>query len=141
MTLRLRPHHLLCMLTYAGTGYTPAFTANMSAVVPRLGAGEEIEIVAGPDDICAPLLSEREPHCHRCSVIERDAAAAREVGALLGLAVAPGLRFCLDAPRIARLRQAFAAETIRSACRGCEWDQLCRAAAQAGFAQTALTPL
>ena len=25
MTIRLRAHHLLCLLTYAGKGYSPAF--------------------------------------------------------------------------------------------------------------------
>ncbi|WP_292282104.1 DUF1284 domain-containing protein, partial [Mesorhizobium sp.] len=63
MTVRLRAHHLLCLLTYVGKGYSPAFTANYDVVVKRLAGGEDILIVSGPDDICAPLLSESEPHC------------------------------------------------------------------------------
>ena len=39
MTVRLRAHHLLCLLTYVGKGYSPAFTANYDKVVRRLGEG------------------------------------------------------------------------------------------------------
>ena len=39
MTVRLRPHHLLCLLSYIGRGYSPAFSANMTRVARRLGAG------------------------------------------------------------------------------------------------------
>ncbi len=54
MTVELRPHHLLCMLTYVGKGYSPAFCANYDAVLARLSAGEEILLVDGPDSVCAP---------------------------------------------------------------------------------------
>ena len=49
MTVRLRAHHLLCMLTYVGKGYSPAFVENYEAIAARLSAGEEIEMVAGPE--------------------------------------------------------------------------------------------
>ena len=32
MTIKLRAHHLLCLLTYVGKGYSPAFTANYDRV-------------------------------------------------------------------------------------------------------------
>ena len=50
MTVRLRPHHLLCLLTYVGKGYSPAFTANYDAIAMRIEQGEELLIVSGPDD-------------------------------------------------------------------------------------------
>ena len=78
MTVRLRPHHLLCLLTYVGKGYSAAFVANYDAIARRLSRGEHIEIVDGPDDICRPLLGEPEPHCWRDSVIVRDEQAARD---------------------------------------------------------------
>ena len=133
MTVRLRPHHLLCVLTYVGRGYSPAFTANMTAVAERLGAGEAVEIVAGPDDICAPLLDAPDPHCHRASVMERDRAAAHDLHDLLGLDVRTGARLVLDENVIHRLRAAFASHQIRSACAGCEWVDLCGSIAANGF--------
>lgn len=133
MTVRLRPHHLLCVLTYVGRGYSPAFTANMTKIAHRLGAGEDIELVAGPDDICAPLLDHPDPHCHRPSVMERDRAAARGLHDLLGLDVRTGAHWVLDDDVIRRLRAAFASHQIRSACAGCEWVDLCGSIAADGF--------
>src|SRR5260221_2372058 len=81
--IRLRPHHLLCMLTYAGRGYTPRFTSGMDDLMRRLGSGEEITLIDGPDDICRPWLDEadsnaeiRAPHCHEDRIGRRDNRAA-----------------------------------------------------------------
>lgn len=133
MTVQLRAHHLLCMLTFVGEGYTPAFTANYHRIAKRLSAGEEIEIVSGPDDICAPLLKEASAHCLRPGPKARDAAAAKAVGRLLGMAVGQGTRISLDEGLLHRLRQSFAADEIRGACEGCEWSELCSSIACGGF--------
>ncbi|MDX8516859.1 DUF1284 domain-containing protein [Mesorhizobium dulcispinae] len=138
MTVRLRAHHLLCLLTYVGKGYSPAFTANYDKVVGRLGEGEPVLIVSGPDDICAPMLEEPEPHCLRESAAERDGLAARDVGALLGRPVQAGVRFVLDASSLARMRKVFSAGLTRQACLGCEWFDLCSAVAGGGFHDTRL---
>lgn len=125
MTVRLRAHHLLCMLTYVGKGYSEAFVANYDRIIARLGDGEDILLVAGPDDVCKPLLGTRLEHCHRVSVIQRDAQAAEALGMLLGQSVRPGSAFRLDAGLIDRMRQAFAAGLTRAACKRCEWHELC----------------
>ncbi|GHG92849.1 DUF1284 domain-containing protein [Pseudodonghicola xiamenensis] len=107
MTVRRRPHHLLCILTYVGKGYSPAFTVNMSAVAGRLAAGDEAEIVAGPDDICVLILGGSESHCRGDSVTGRDRAAADDLGGLLGLSIRSGVRLTLDASRIRRAPPRF----------------------------------
>lgn len=133
MTIRLRAHHLLCMLTYVGKGYTPAFTAGYDRIAERLSRGEEIVIVEGPDDVCAPLLGEAEPHCFNESVLERDWQAARDVGDLLGRRIGVGERIAPDALLLARLRAGFAAGLTRTACTGCEWTDLCGAVVANGW--------
>ncbi len=133
MTVRIRPHHLLCVLTYVGKGYSPAFTASFDAIAARLAGGEPAVIVSGPDDICAPLLGADDAHCHRASVLERDRHAARDVGALLACAVGEGTRLVFDAGLLARLRAAFAGSAIRRACAGCEWRNLCTDIAAGGY--------
>ncbi|PBB17703.1 DUF1284 domain-containing protein [Mesorhizobium sp. WSM4313] len=138
MTVKLRAHHLLCLLTYVGKGYSPAFTANYDKVVKRLGEGEAVVIVAGPDDVCAPLLGEPEPHCLRESAAERDRIAARDVGALLGRPIQAGDRLVLDAHKLAGMRKAFSAGLTRQACSGCEWSGLCDTVAASGFSDTYL---
>ena len=133
MTVRLRPHHLLCLLTYVGRGYSAAFTANYDAIAKRLSGGEGIEIVAGPDDICAPLLSEPEPHCWRDSVVERDRLAALDLEALLGQPLPAGAAVVLTEERLRLMRTAFASGKPRAACSGCEWHDLCSVIAAGGY--------
>ncbi|MDB6454249.1 DUF1284 domain-containing protein [Falsirhodobacter sp. 20TX0035] len=120
MTIRLRPHHLLCLLTYVGRGYTPAFVENYDCIAARLSGGEDILVVAGPDDICAPLVAGENAHCHRTSVLDRDRKAAEGIGRLLGLVVSQGTRIANTPALLQRMRSDYAARAIRSACIGCE---------------------
>ncbi len=137
--IRLRPHHLLCILTYVGNGYSASFVTNFDSITRRIAAGQEtVEIVAGPDDVCAPLLCGPDDHCARASVNERDRFAAGAISQLLGLEIQTGLHLRLDAERLTALRTAFAAGTIRRACKECQWKPLCDGIAQQGFAGTRL---
>ncbi|MBZ9668120.1 DUF1284 domain-containing protein [Mesorhizobium sp. ES1-3] len=138
MTIRLRAHHLLCLLTYVGKGYSPAFTANYDGIAERLSRGEDILLVSGPDDICTPLLGEPEPHCLRDSAAGRDRQAGDDVEALLARPIRDGVRLDLDAAILLRLRLAFAAGHVRKACGGCEWSDLCSAVASGGYRDTRL---
>jgi hypothetical protein len=137
VSVRLRAHHLLCILTFAGEGYSPAFVANLAAIVARIGAGEPVELIDGPDDICAPLADTDDAHCQEPSVRRRDREALR------GLAAADpplaGARpLVMDHVAIAALREQFAAGTIRGACAGCSWFGLCTEIASAGYAVATL---
>ncbi|RUM96292.1 DUF1284 domain-containing protein [Pseudaminobacter arsenicus] len=133
MTIRLRPHHLLCLLTYVGKGYSPAFTANYDVIAERVARGEDILIVSGPDDICAPLLNDADPHCVCESVTERDRLAVRDVSALLAVPVGDGQKMVLDAAFLWRIREAFSAGKVRNACVGCQWYDLCSSIATDGY--------
>jgi hypothetical protein len=128
------------MLTFVGEGYTPAFTANYRRIAERLSAGEEIEIVSGPDDICAPLLSEASAHCLLPGPKARDEAAAEAVGRLLGMRVDEGARLIPDKALLKRLRRGFAADTIRNACADCEWSELCSTVAHGHFRNVLVAP-
>ncbi|MFB2552843.1 DUF1284 domain-containing protein [Ensifer soli] len=140
MTVRLRPHHLLCLLTYVGRGYGAAFVDNYDRIATRLSAGEDVLIVDGPDDICAPLLSDADAHCHGAGVLGRDRQAARDTGRILRRAIRPGTRLVLPPDRVGRLRAAFAGGASRAACAGCEWSGLCDAIAAGGFRGARLFP-
>lgn len=141
MTVRLRAHHLLCMLTYVGKGYSPAFVENYEVIAARLSAGEEIELVAGPDDICGPLTADPEAHCHGASVIERDREAADAVARLMGSPLPPGTRITPTSALIKQLRANFATGEIRTACSGCEWSGLCDSVAEGGYLGTRFDPV
>ena len=139
--VHLRGHHLLCILTYMGRGYTPHFVVRMDDAVRRIAAGADVELVDGPDDLCAALLEEgscQGEHCTTARVERRDSLARGDVAAFIGRPVATGTRLTFTPDLVARLRRAFAEGTIRSACGGCEWKSLCDGLAETGFAGTRL---
>ena len=138
MTVRLRAHHLLCMLTYVGRGYSPAFVENYDAIAARLSRREPIRLVDGPDDICGPIQDIATAHCHNDSVVERDRLALDAVRDLLGAAVDLGREFSLDHVILARFREAFSKGRTRAACGGCEWSTLCDQVAGTGYAGVVL---
>lgn len=125
MTIRLRGHHLLCMLTYIGKGYSPAFVENYDTIAERLSEGEDILLVDGPDDICAPLLCGGDCHCHDEGPRNRDTMALQSVGQLFGETLTTQTPFTLDDKRLASMRTAFANDTLRRACIACKWYGLC----------------
>lgn len=137
MTVRLRPHHLLCMLTYVGKGYSTAFVENYDQLVARIGDGEDIAVVAGPDDVCRPFLEGGQGHCLEPDVVNRDRTAAVSL-TRLGLHLAEGAVVRLDAQLLRQMREAFAAGGIRAACAGCQWSPLCDGVAQGGYRDTRL---
>lgn len=138
MLARLRHHHLLCLLTFAGKGYDPAFTANLRRIAERAAAGEAFRLVAGPDDVCAALVSQASPHCLRGSVRSRDEEAARSLSALLDHPLPVGSIFRFEASETRTMRQAFASGTARRACTGCEWFDLCSNVASGAFNEAVL---
>ncbi len=133
MTVRLRGHHLLCLLTFVGEGYTPSFTRNYRRIAERLSAGEAVTVVDGPDDICGPMLCEAGAHCHDESISRRDSLALAAVSDSLERQVTAGSVLVLDADRLERLRSAFATGRAMAACAECEWAGLCSRVAGGGF--------
>ncbi|PTW63117.1 hypothetical protein C8N35_1011167 [Breoghania corrubedonensis] len=141
MTIELRGHHFLCLLTYVGNGYNPAFARAYDGIVERLNAGESIRVVSGADAICQALIAnDKDPHCFTERVRARDRRAAADVGALLGHEIAEGAEFELTARSVALLRDAFAQETIRGACHECPWSRLCTRVARAEYPGVRLLP-
>jgi hypothetical protein len=111
------------MLTYAGKGYTPRFVRGFDRIVAEMKRGRPIQLVAGPDDICAALtLSHKRVHCHSHDVRERDARALRDFRTR-HLALTPPAP--MTAARLRRLRKAYAANHVRTACGRCSWKALC----------------
>jgi len=55
MTIKLRPHHLLCTQGYAGMGYSEDFVENMNAITTHLRSADEAvtEVVFTTDDVCS----------------------------------------------------------------------------------------
>jgi len=138
--VRLRGHHLLCVLTYIGRGYSAEFVANFDAVASVMSGDGRVEIVDGPDEICRPVMYDDDSHCFEADTRHRDMAALADLSRLLGRPLSPGDHMTLDGDCVDRLRTAFAANDVRSACHGCQWHQICSGVAGGGFDGVRLRP-
>ncbi|MDE1900515.1 MAG: DUF1284 domain-containing protein [Alphaproteobacteria bacterium] len=144
--VRLRGHHFLCILSFVGKGYTDDFVDNMRAVVAKIGRGAEIEIIAGPDDICDALRRGAAISCAHARVCRapkprhEDRLALRDAGRILHRHLKIGDRLVLTPRDIAALRLHFAHGAIRRACTLCPWKNMCTGIAESGFAGAVLFP-
>ncbi|MEM9795828.1 MAG: DUF1284 domain-containing protein [Pseudomonadota bacterium] len=129
MSLRLRPHHILCSIGYRGEGYNGAFEANMNRIVNGQlrgndGSATTILITGQADAICAPCPRRVGMGCVDNEKIDR---IDSDHGAILGVAPGDVLTWeeCLDKVR-ARVRP----KDLDHICRGCRWLALghCKAA-------------
>ncbi|UJF34059.1 DUF1284 domain-containing protein [Paenibacillus hexagrammi] len=87
MIIKLRGHHLLCLLGFRGMGYSPEFCVNMTKIYETLRSQPEteIEIVEGPDDICAAFpIGDQRYHCENHTVLSKDAGILERLGIKLG---------------------------------------------------------
>ncbi|WP_308634583.1 DUF1284 domain-containing protein [Paenibacillus silvisoli] len=97
-------------------GYSAAYTANMTRVYNELRdrPGTMVEIVKGPDDLCACFPVDAEPHCHNDSVAKLD----ERVLGKLGFQTETALPW---SEVITRIREAVEPEDIHTLCHTCQW--------------------
>lgn len=142
--VRLRPHHLYCMLTYKGLGYTDDFVCNYNQIAEKLSQDTiMIQLVEGPDDICAPMMQcQNHPdfHCTFDRVKDRDAAVLKilnqqiEAGTLpISTPLLSDSLFQLTENLLQSMRQLFKNKTLRLACEGCQWYDTCTDIADDNF--------
>lgn len=117
--VRLRGHHLLCLLLYEGKGYSRAFVDNMDKIYSMLQSGRaRVQLVQGDDDICAccPNLT-----AEGCSLGDVDVAlrdrCVREAFHLEEQEV-------FEAKELFQhVREAMTEEVFDAACGSCRWHQ------------------
>ena len=114
--LHLRPHHLLCLQTFVGRGYSEEFVEHMTLVKRQLTANPltPITLVSGADDLCA--------HCPNCV----DGQCTSEKPALFDRLVSDKLEqnppsTLIGIPNNLRITE----DILAACCPGCEWRGLC----------------
>jgi hypothetical protein len=141
--VKLRGHHLLCLLPYIGLGYTPAFIENFNAIVDSINRGVPIEITDGPDAICKALHAgeHREfDDCPTAAAAERDRRALLQITEHLNTPITSGATLTLTPDMVVRLRALFAKGAIRHACADCEWHDICTGIAARDYDGAKLFP-
>ena len=122
--LHLRPHHLLCLQTFIGRGYSEDFVEHMTLVKRQLAddPGTPITLVHGADDLCT--------HCPNC-IEDR---CISEKPAIFDWLVEEKLKSCKQSTELfsdsGSLRgipeELLVSEEILTIyCPGCEWKEIC----------------
>lgn len=120
----LRAHHLMCITTYQGKGYSPDFVATMNRVWHALRSGQvaEVAVHAEADPICRACPNLQDPadgtSCRfQASIEARDRRLLAAMGWSEGevVALAPVMEHVL----------AHHAELLAEVCPGCEWITIC----------------
>ncbi len=119
--LRIRGHHLLCMLGFRGEGYSGPFVDNMRRVVDAFFGKPHplVRVVAEPDVICTPC-----PHLREGCCTAEDGADGKtrsmDAAVLAAMGLQPGTlaasRTLLDL-----VRRHVDDETQARICTGCRW--------------------
>jgi hypothetical protein len=119
--IRLRGHHILCLLGFRGLGYSDTFVENMTRVQSRVFSHNcLIEIVSGPDDICSccPRLAEK------CS--KKDAGSrinAKDAAVLERISLSPDTQITSE-ELYKRIAESIAPEDLEVICKRCKWRKL-----------------
>ncbi|MBI2843756.1 MAG: DUF1284 domain-containing protein [Armatimonadetes bacterium] len=116
--VKLRGHHLLCLLGFRGLGYSDEFVENMARVHERVFSGDcTVEIVPGGDDICGacPHLNDRcSDNGSRPKTEDKDALILRLLALRTGDRMAP-------AEIHRRIVKSIAPEDLSVICANCQW--------------------
>ena len=121
--MKLRAHHLLCMQNFTGYGYSPAFTAHMTALLESLAAHPEtvVRLIGGCDDLCAACPHHTGGVCDSAAKVARFDAGVCDAAGLS--AETSGTWAELTARVRTHILQTAAFDAI---CAGCEWYHLCK---------------
>jgi uncharacterized protein len=116
MTIKLRGHHLLCLLGYRGMGYSEDFCLNMTEIYETLRTKPEtkIVIVSGPDDVCRAYPSDKPNHCNGAVHIQDTAVLNR-------LGLEPGYEGSWHAV-CSLVAEHVAPADISQLCSSCPWE-------------------
>jgi uncharacterized protein len=116
MSIRLRGHHLLCMLGFRGMGYSPEFTRNMASVYEKLRENPStmVTLVSGIDDLCCCFPEDKPYHCNSATVHERDSAVLKR------LKLSPGST-AQWSDILVLLREHIQPGELGTLCSTCQW--------------------
>ncbi|PIC83636.1 DUF1284 domain-containing protein [Sporosarcina sp. P1] len=114
--IKLRGHHIFCLLGYRGMGYSAEYTENMTKIhdVLRERPDTLIQITKGPDYLCAKFPEGQPYHCEDKGIYVRDAEILRK----LALKVSDVLPW-REVER--RIRLHVVPDDIVVVCETCSW--------------------
>ena len=122
--LRIRAHHLLCILGFRGLGYSQEFIVRMGKVVEELSSNSTIPItiIAECDVICTSCPHHKGNKCLKkvdseWKVENRDLEVLQRLGFEVGAQMPAGEAWT-------RIRGKLTVKDVAEICQGCEWLEL-----------------
>lgn len=123
--IKIRGHHLLCMLGFRGLGYSDDFVANMTQVVNRVFKQPDtmIELTNSCDSICSACPHQSDGVCAK-SETSSAKIESKDMAILSHLGYTPGI--CLKASdAYAKIASKLNPEDICGRfCKRCRWRDL-----------------
>ena len=120
-SIRLRPHHFMCMHGFQGKGYSDLFVHHLSGMIDRLNddPDQSVEIVHAVDDICMYC-----PHAKSDGSCDHDAKASVYDQKACDFFMIH--ESCMPFKEIKkRVYDHLSAEALKSICEDCQWLDLC----------------
>ena len=136
--IKLRAHHLLCSLTFAGRGYSKEFERDFAQVIDRIKRNETILVVSGPDEICASIEECSDSHCREARISNRDELALEDISSHIGKPLKVGSQISPSQLFGDKYQSSFQQRSIRRACFDCQWANMCDQIADANFSSSLL---
>jgi hypothetical protein len=119
--LKIRSHHLLCILGFRGLGYSEEFVSNMRRVVGELRSDPTfpITLVVGCDAICVSCPHNKEGKCLRSANSEVD-VPLQDLDLLKRLGLEAGSQMPAG-EAWEEVRERLAPGDLAEICGDCEW--------------------
>jgi len=119
--LKIRSHHLLCILGFRGLGYSEEFAANMGKVVGELRSDPTfpITLVVGCDAICVSCPHKKEGKCLKRANSEVDVPVL-DLELLKRLGLQAGTQM-LAGEAWERVKERLTPGDLTEICGDCEW--------------------
>ena len=122
--LKIRSHHLLCILGFRGLGYSQKFIDTMGKVAQRMRSEPTLSItlVAKCDIICASCPHIKENKClkgakHKPKVKNRDLEVLLRLGIEARTQMTAGKAWKM-------IKEKLSSKDMAEICHGCEWLEL-----------------
>lgn len=123
--IHLRPHHLLCLQTFVGHGYSPEFVEHMTLIKDQLKADPQtpIALINGADDLCSRCPNCIDAKCtsYKPALFDRLVADKLAAQCLSNVCNTPTHTIVNGIPSCLRITE----EILAECCPDCEWKELC----------------
>ncbi|WP_457556304.1 DUF1284 domain-containing protein [Candidatus Pyrohabitans sp.] len=119
--VRLRPHHMMCLLNFGGEGYSSEFVRNFWEILECLELGSEMLVVEGGDDICRAC-----PHfAGECRMSEKGEVFVRGLDRRALEKLGLKKNEVLDLKKLVEKVLKIPEKELAEVCSGCIWLRRC----------------